>query len=269
MKYWIIRKWYKLIKKSPIDMPMIGYWKTKDHVEAKLTENEDGETIMIMKDEQYPQPGFPRGYLLFGKLSKLKHEIKNQIFNDSWAMLEDGIPDQEIIDKMKNEVFDKIFQLADELGWQYEIVPPEKMYKPIKEIYRAWTKVAPSERSLKIRDLLCWVLTEDDSYRFRVQDMAEYFNPNKWYYKLFRIDPIKLFGKAIDEITYAEVIGDMKEKQQLLKRILLMFLKDKRIKELFIAFIREVNWKKVFLSKGDRYHYRGKYVKVDRRVLEY
>ena len=51
----------------------------------------------------------------------------------------------------------------------------ERMFMPVKEIYRAWTKVAPGERSLKLRDILTFILQEDDGYRFRVQFMAGYF----------------------------------------------------------------------------------------------
>jgi len=49
-------------------MEMVKYWKTQSSVQAKVTEK-DGVTIMIMEGEKYDFPGFPRGHLLFGKLS--------------------------------------------------------------------------------------------------------------------------------------------------------------------------------------------------------
>ena len=86
-----LKKWYyRLIKKSPAEMPMIKYWKFQDKQEAKVTRNKEGALIMKIFGEDEDFPGFPRGYLLFGKLSVLKHEIKNQIFNYAWEELEKG-----------------------------------------------------------------------------------------------------------------------------------------------------------------------------------
>ena len=70
-------------------------------------------------------------------------------------------------------------------------------------------------------------------------------------------------------VEHAEVVGDMKERMRLLKRILLVALKDKRIKELFIKLVKEIDWNKVKLTEGDAYHFRGKYFKVDYDVVEY
>src|SRR3972149_8974982 len=95
--------WYRLIKKSPADMPMVRYWKYQDKQEAKVTRNQEGALIMKISGEDEDFPGFPRGYLLFGKLSKLKHEIKNQLFNYSWARLEEGMNEKELIKEIKSE----------------------------------------------------------------------------------------------------------------------------------------------------------------------
>lgn len=259
----LLRNYYKLIGKGPADMPMVSYWKTSDHVQAKVTRNKEGAIVMKMDGEKYPFPGFPRGHLLYGKLSKLKHEIKNQVFNQSWAKLEVG---EEIASTLKSEVFPRIFDLAEET--KYDMVPYTRMVSSVKEIYRAWTKVAPSEKSLKLRDILTFILQEDDSYRFRVQWLVTYFNPNKWYMKLFG-DPIKQFEKALGFLEHAEVISDMKERIRLLRRVLLAVLKDEDIKQNFLAFCKEVDWKKVGLSEADKYHFRGKYFRVDYAVMEY
>src|SRR3990167_10753268 len=162
--------WYRLIKKSPADMPMVRYWKYQDKQEAKVTRNQEGALIMKISGEDEDFPGFPRGYLLFGKLSKLKHEIKNQIFNYAWDKLEKG---ENPVHEIKTEVLGRILALAEDT--KYDQVPYERMFLPVKEIYRAWTKVVPGERSLKLRDILTFVLQEDDSYRFRFQWMATYF----------------------------------------------------------------------------------------------
>lgn len=247
---------------------MSKYWKTKESQEAKVTRNKDGALIMKIMGEDEDFPGFPRGHLLFGKLSKLKHEIKNQIFNEAWRKLDEGIPEQDIIQEIRTETFDRIFALAEET--KYDQVPPERMFEPVREIYRAWTVVAPGERSKKVRDILTFILQEDDSYRFRFQWMVKwYFNPNTWYLRIFGKDPVDRFEKALKMVEIGEVIGDMKERQRLLKRILMLLLKDPRIRDLFVKFCKEVDWKKVSLKKSDEYHFRAKYFKVDLPLFDY
>ena len=267
MKTLFLRWFFKLTNKSPAEMPAVSYWKTKASVAAKVTHNQDGALIMKMEGERYEFPGFPRGYILFGKLSKLKHEIKNQAFNDSWWKLERGVAEAEVIADVRGRVMDNIFALAEES--KYDMVPPERMIKAVREVHRAWTKVAPGERSSKIRDILTFVLQEDDGYRFRFQWLATYFNPNRWWMRLLGKDPIEQFEKALGMLEHGEVIGDMKEKARLLKRILLLVLKDQRIRALFLAFCREMNWNKIKLSEADKFHFRGKYFKVDYDLFDY
>ena len=70
-------------------------------------------------------------------------------------------------------------------------------------------------------------------------------------------------------LEHGEVIGDMKERQRLLKRILELMLEDEETQKKFIALFREINWNKVKLTKADKYHFRGKYFKVDLDLLDY
>ena len=70
-----ITNWW--ITKHPREMS--SWWKTKEAVLAKYTEAKDGSYIMRMEGEPYDFPGYPRGTLLFGSLSPLKHHIKNQM----------------------------------------------------------------------------------------------------------------------------------------------------------------------------------------------
>ena len=95
-------------------MPMIQYWKYQEKQEAKVTRNKDGALIMKITGEKEDFPGFPRGYLLFGKLSKLKHEVKNQIFNYAWQKLEENTP-KFIIESDASIVAPLIFAYV--LGW--------------------------------------------------------------------------------------------------------------------------------------------------------
>jgi len=240
-------------------MPMVRYWKTKENCAAKVTEDEGGSIIMKMEGEDYPFPTFPRGHLLFGYLSKLKHEIKNQIFNQSWYMLEKGVLKGFVIKQIKTKLFGSIAKIAEPL--KYDALPPKKMCKSVREIHRAWTKVSP--RTGVLRDYLCFILQEDDAYRFRVQWLAEYFG-------LFpKFNPVKGFKKSLEVLEHAEIIGDMKERVRLLRRILLLVLGDKQCKAEFTLLFREIDWNKVKLTKGDKYHFRGKYFKVDYNLFEY
>jgi len=236
---------------------MVQYWKTSAGVEAKVTKM-DGATIMYMAGEKYPFPGFPRGYLLFGRLSKLKHEIKNQIFNDSWAKLENGDTD---VPRHVKDVLPNIYELYTE--FKYEEVPPEVMVPSVREIHRAWTVASPS--TLKLRDVLCFIFQEDDAYRFRFQWIVG-FMPTF----LFRfIDPVPAFLKALVWLEHGEVIGDMKERIHLLRRVCEAILVDPKIRKEFTALFREINWKKVRMGKAEKYFFRGKYFKVDLDRYEY
>ncbi|MEK7180249.1 MAG: hypothetical protein AAB706_02135 [Patescibacteria group bacterium] len=241
-------------------MEMVSYWKKGESVAAKVMKAEDGSLVMKLEGEKYPFPTFPRGHLLFGALSPLKHQIKNQIFNESWAKKENwGV--QEI-----QEVKRKLLSVNEIPKWfeplKYDIIPLKNMTPSVREIYRGWTKTAP-EHTFVLRDYLCFILQEDDGYRMRVQWLVG------WFGFFFKWKPIKSFELGLKLLEHAEVIGDMKEKILLLRTILMLCLKDENIKKHFIAFAREVDWKKVKLTRADKYHFRGKYFKVDYPYLEY
>lgn len=252
MKTFFLRKFFKILGKSPAEMPMVQYWKTKESVSAKLTTDKNGVQVMHMEGEKYIFPGFPRGHVLYGKLSKLKHEIKNQIFNESWALLEEKRP---IVPHVK-KVLLNIYDLLEDQ--QYDVLPPEKYCIAVREIYRAWTKAVGQSR---LRDVLCHILQEDDSYRWRVQWIAGYF---RWFG-----NPVKIFDKALAVLEHGEVLDDMKERQRLLRRVLIELLKDEEIKRKFVAFYKECDWKKVRLTEADKYFFRGKYFKVDYQLFDY
>lgn len=234
---------------------MVAYWKTKGAVEAKVT-TENGVSVMRLEGEKYTFPGFPRGYLLYGKLSKLKHEIKNQIFNDLWKKLEEKMPEEKIISELRSNTLPIIFKYLDWI--KYDVVPFEGLVSPLKELYRAWDRVSSNKN---LRDLIVHILQEDDSYRFRFQWVAQFLS--RWG------DPIKNFEDALVFMEHAEVIEDMKERIRLFRRILMMLLRDEHIKKKFTALYKEINWKKIRLSNADKYYFRGKYFKVDLDKFEY
>ena len=258
----LLKRWYyRLIGMHPGKMPMVKYWKTKEFVEAKLTKK-DGSTQMVMAGEDQPMWGFPRGHLLIpatqkhGPLSVLKHEIKNRVFNETWDELEKGVPKEEVVKNAKRRLRE-CYEYLKPL--RYDLMPASSMAPSVREIHRALTKVGcPNE----LRDILTLVLQEDDGYRYRVQWLAIWVPIIRW-------SPVKIFDKALLMIEQAEVIGDMKRKIKLLRRVLMLGLEDPHIKAMFIKFFKEVNWKKVRITEAERYHFRGKYFKCDMDILEY
>ena len=267
----ILRFYHRLKGTKPTDMPMVNYWKTKEYVEAKVTKAPDGSTVMIMEGESEPFPGFPRGHILipmhgkFAPLSILKHEIKNQVFNESWRKLEAGEKEEKIIADIKSVLFGQIAEISELT--RYDRLPPSAMCPAVREIHRALTVVAgKDQRILNLRDYLCFILQEDDAYRFRVQWMVKYFNPG-WFTKSKAL--LKTFNLALQAIEHAEVIGDMKERIRLLRRILMLALKDENIFAYFQKFSKECDWNKVLIRKSDMYHFRAKYFKADHDILEY
>lgn len=259
-----IIRWY-FRNKSPNDFEMVSYWKRQESIAAKVTKAEDGSTVMYMEGEKYPFPGFPRGFILVGdgknytNFSKIKHEIKNQVFNESWRKLAIGTEEKEIIQDIKKVLLETIPKLAEKS--QYDMLPPTAMCPAVREIHRAWTKVSPETSQL--RDYLCFILQEDDAYRWRVGWLPQWFS---WFMKL---NPVKSFDFALGMLEHGEVVGDMKERARLLRRVLMLALEDKGIRDKFIALFREIDWKKVRLTPGDKYHFRGKYFKVDYKYIEY
>ena len=235
---------------------MVKYWKTANSAAAKVITLKDGSTAMAIEGEDEIFPGYPRGHSLFGSLSPLKHQIKNQIFNDSWWALEDGKNEGWIIDNIKDVIRNKLTTFWDDV--KYDAIPPENMVEPVRELWRVFTKLEPESDIIKpIKEMMCFIMQEDDAYRFRMQ----------WLFGIFKHR--RLLELALTEIENAEVISDMKEKERLFKRILLLILKDKRINYLFNKFCKEINWKKMRLTRADKYHFRGKYFKCDWDKFEY
>lgn len=268
----ILRWVFRALRKSPNDIPMVKYWRTRESVSAKVTRNRDGAIIMRMEGEQEDFPGFPRAHLLFGSLSKLKHEIKNQLFNESWAQLEAGREERDVITGFK-ERFKGLVPLIRLV--RYDMVPPAHMPISVREIWRAWTVVenkragAHKQFLHAVKEILTFILCEDDGYRLRVQWMIGIFNPSAWWFKLFLRNPVEDFDLALREIEHAEIVDDMKGKIRLLRRILLLMLKDRNIATLFGELSKEMDWNKLKLTKADKYHFRGKWFKVDFDKFEY
>lgn len=233
---------------------MVSYWKKQDAVEAKVMQQPDGSYAMQMKGEKYLFPGYPRGTLLFGLLSPLKHHIKNHVFNESWRLLEEGMPEEDVVHYLKYTAWPSIFEIGERT--RYDMVPFEKLNPPVKELWRAMTTVGVNP---SLKEIICFILQEDDAYRMRFQWMVKFFP--RW-----SKPTIADFKKAFEMAEHAEVVSDMKERQRLVKRIFLVMVKNS---EVFQKFINEVDWKKVKLTKADKYFFRAKYFKVDFPAYQY
>lgn len=232
---------------------MVKYWKTKEAVEAKVVKAPEGHYIMWMEGEKYPFPGRPRGELLYGKLSPLKHQIKNKIFNTAWAMLEEHKSEKEIRDYLAS-AWKEIYQLGDET--RYDFLPFDSCNPPIKELWRAMDAVGCP---VALREVVCFIFQEDDAYRMRFQWMTKFF---PWYRK----PRIEDFDKGLAMLEHAEVVDDMKERERLFRRIFMFMVKES---DTFKKFLNEVDWRKIGLTKADKYFLRAKYFKCDYPELEY
>jgi hypothetical protein len=249
---------------------MVSYWKTKDSVLAKLTVAPEGHYVMHMEGEKYPFPGYPRGALLFGGLSPLKHWIKNKIFNHIWYALEAGKSNEEIMQEINQESVPFIFDLGEKA--KHDMVPFEKLVPPVKELWRAFEKVEEKTGSLRVRkwkEVLAFIFNEDDAYRMRFQWLAKFYDPNALWFKLAQKDPLEAFKMALEMAEQAEVIGDMKERQRLWKRGFMFLFQDPDFREAFLLLVKEIDWNKIRLSKADKYFFRAKYFKVDYPEYQY
>lgn len=230
---------------------MVKYWKTQDAVEAKVYVAPEGHIEMQMMGEKYPFPGHPRGSLLFGKLSPLKHWIKNKVFNEVWAMLEANKTTEEIQHYLISDAYPYIFALG--AACKYDMVPFERLVPPMKELHRALTLSGVSN---EWRDILIFIFQEDDAYRMRFQWMTKFFP--KWKKPTFND-----LSKALGMLEHGEVVGDMKERERLVKRVILELIQDPTTGKKWATFLKVVDWKKLGLSKADKYFFRAKHFKVD------
>ncbi len=248
---------------------MVKYWMKNDAVLAKVVRNKNSQYEMFMKGEKYAFPAYPRGTLLYGSLSPLKHLIKNRIFNNTWKLLEEKWPEHIIHQDIKDGI-DEAYELCQKS--KYDQVPDNIMNPPIKEIWRAMTvieKKTGSERVKKLKEMLCFILQEDDAYRFRVQWIIKFFNPRSLWRRILKRNPIQDFDLGLAMIEHAEMIGDMKERQRLLRRGLICALRDPSIRFYFELLCKELDWNKLKLSKADKYFFRAKYFKVDYPEWQY
>lgn len=156
---------------------MVQYWKHKEAVRAKVTKAKDGSLQMVVEGEKYPIPGFPRGHVLTGSLARLKHKIKNMMFN---------------------QIFGEIEKMARDVN--ADMIPQDKMAPAVRELDRVFQILEDAEvvpdmkgRIRLIRKVLTFFFQEDDAYRYRWQWMMEHIDMKK--IKLSKADKYYFRGK--------------------------------------------------------------------------
>lgn len=163
--------WYRI--RPPA---MVSYWKRNDSARAKVVRQEGGSYGMEIEGEDEVMPGFPRGHVLFGPLSKMKHKLKGA-FNEAYVG----------IDEFLKEV-------------KFDIPPKEKFLPAVKEIWRAFEDLENAEVTGDMKErvrlwktVLCWLMQEDDAYRYRFQYLLERIDMKK--VKLSKADKYYFRGK--------------------------------------------------------------------------
>lgn len=266
IKRWFIRLFFSIYHKFT-SVQMVSYWKHGEAQKARIFTAKDGSVQMDILGEKYPFPGYPRGHLLFGSLSPLKHQVKNKIFNDAWYALERAESPQDVIKTMKAAWTSDIVPLIEKA--RIDMVPPEKLCAPVRELHRALTAIEWKHDVRAFKEYLTFLFQEDDAYRFRFSWLIAYFNPSSLF-NFFKKDFRNDLDLAFEMIEHAEVIGDMKERIRLWRRGFMLMLEDPYMKEVFDALCKEVDWNKVALKESDRYFFRAKYFRVDMdRGVEY
>lgn len=277
-KHKIIRLFFNNLYK--IRLPeFVSYWKKGDVSRAKLVTLEDGSYAMRIEGEKYPLYGFPRGPVLFGPLAKIKYLAKNLVFNQVWKMIEDGKPEEEIM----NYIFSVARPVLKEeiKKVKYDMFPSEKLCPSVRELWRALSVIEKTIQNPQVREDfrifkegLTFFLQEDDAYRFRLQWMAGFLNPNAWWRKIYYLLKRKKYSfreelrQVFSLLKEAEITPDMRGRSNLIERVLFFFL-DSEFGEHIEEIVKELNWKKLKLSKADTYYFRGKYFKVDYAEFDY
>src|SRR3990167_1784535 len=141
----------------------VKYYKTQNAARARLMNAPDGSLQMEIKGEKYPFAGFPRGHILTNSLAKLKSSIKNKIFNEAFAHIE------EIYQENKNDS-----------------LPVEKMAPAVRHIWESFEKMGQMEvsdytrgRIKLVKKVLCYFIQEDDAYRFRTMMFLDLIEQKK------------------------------------------------------------------------------------------
>jgi len=138
----------------------------------------------------------------------------------------------------------------------HDFIKPERYCTCVREIYRTFTVLSGKakedwERKLieTIRDISCMFIELDSAYKFRFQDIIFKLKPEEIRGKKM----IKEIGRLFDIIIEREKNEGMKVKWRQVKKPALQGLRIKLVRRFIEDFIREVDLKKLYPDKADRY----------------
>lgn len=177
--------------------PMVKYFLRTEGALARVKKNPKGGYEMQIEGEDESMPGFPRGPVLFSTIGKLKHEVKTRVFN---------------------AIAGDLKKLTEEM--KVDMIEPDRMVPAVRHIWDTFELMETMEVTEDMRDriklmkeVICFLLDQDDAYRFRTQMFLWLLNQNKVklskqdiYYargKYWKPDRfLKLFGKVYDKFEY-------------------------------------------------------------------
>lgn len=130
----------------------------------------------------------------------------------------------------------------------------------IRELHRAFSLEAPNEIEdqrelrIRIRDLVCMILENDNAYRFRFQDIAEHLDKDK-----IKTNPIHELDSLLKLMSEREITQDIKDTWKLLRLFISLYLRfDKRLRNIIINGLSEINIEKVKLTPEDKHFCEGR-----------
>jgi hypothetical protein len=139
----------------------------------------------------------------------------------------------------------------------YDFIKPERYCNCVRELYRTFTILSEKEKEewkRKIietaRDISCMFIELDSAYKFRFQDIILELKPEEVRGKRM----IKEIERLFDIMIERERVGYMKAKWQQVKRAIIQGLRVKLARKFIEEFINEVNLKKLYPDKADRYY---------------
>lgn len=147
--------------------------------------------------------------------------------------------------KVLDLIFDFYINIASH-SFTNCILEPKKYCDSVREIYRTFEVISQTEKTKKVRDIVCTLIEYDNAYRYRLQDAAQEFDKDRFF-----INGKKELDRVLDIMILREKNEGMKDKWRLFKRYLPFALKI--INKDFLNFIKEIDLTKLYIDESDRY----------------
>jgi len=220
---------------------------------------EKGGILTYMQNQKQPYKGFPLGEFVEKNdiMKKLSKGFLSGIFHQVFKMKDGKI-------KLKNPL--KLIYcfltlktlLRIEIYTFHRFIERHKIKShrycdAIRELYKAGSaeleNETEEEKELreKLRDIICMHLEFDNAYRYRFQDIAEVFNPEK-----FRKNPIKEILRNFTVMQSREIGQETKDSWTLTKMLVHYLRFDKQLKRIIINTVKNLDIDNLKLSVEDK-----------------